>query len=175
MAFLIAYNQNKELLGKNGLVPANQFMDRIYEQYKKTSKNQSLTEELMVKFSVFIKLPTVFWFFNWSDNIDQLLEITSLVGITLSVLVFLMGAANSFIMFILWVLYHSIVNIGQNWYSFGWESQLLESGFLAIFLVPFFTSRLINAKSEPSFIVILLYRWLIVRIMLGAVSFYLNS
>ena len=34
----------------------------------------------------------------------------------------------------LWVLYLSIVNVGQTWYSFGWESLLLESGFLMIFL-----------------------------------------
>ncbi|EUA16200.1 lipase maturation factor 1 domain protein [Mycobacterium xenopi 4042] len=35
---------------------------------------------------------------------------------------------------VLWVLYLSIVNVGQTWYSFGWESLLLETGFLAIFL-----------------------------------------
>lgn len=34
----------------------------------------------------------------------------------------------------LWVLYLSIVNVGQTWYSFGWESLLLETGFLMIFL-----------------------------------------
>ena len=34
----------------------------------------------------------------------------------------------------LWAAYLSIVNVGQVWYSFGWESLLLESGFLAIFL-----------------------------------------
>jgi len=36
--------------------------------------------------------------------------------------------------FALWVLYLSIVNVGQRFYSFGWESLLLEAGFLAIFL-----------------------------------------
>ena len=30
---------------------------------------------------------------------------------------------------LLWVLYLSIVNVGQTWYSFGWESLLLEIGF----------------------------------------------
>ena len=34
----------------------------------------------------------------------------------------------------LWVLYLSVVNVGQRWYGFGWESLLLEVGFLAIFL-----------------------------------------
>ena len=35
---------------------------------------------------------------------------------------------------VLWSLYLSIVNVGQTWYSFGWESLLCETGFLAIFL-----------------------------------------
>ena len=35
---------------------------------------------------------------------------------------------------LLWVLYLSIVNVGQIWYAFGWESLLLEAGFLAVFL-----------------------------------------
>src|SRR3989441_360083 len=35
---------------------------------------------------------------------------------------------------LLWALYLSIVNVGQTFYSFGWESLLLEAGFLAIFL-----------------------------------------
>ena len=33
----------------------------------------------------------------------------------------------------LWALYLSIVNVGQVWYSFGWETLLCEVGFLAVF------------------------------------------
>ena len=51
-------------------------------------------------------------------------------GLFLAMFVLVMGSANFFIMTLLWLLYHSIVNIGQTWYSFGWESQLLESGFI---------------------------------------------
>ena len=36
--------------------------------------------------------------------------------------------------FVLWALYLSIVNVGQTFYGFGWETLLLEAGFLAIFL-----------------------------------------
>jgi hypothetical protein len=84
--------------------------------------------------------------------------------------IFLTGSANSLMMFILWLLYHSIVNVGQTWYSFGWESQLLETGFITMFLVPLFSLNMMDAKSPPSFIAIHLYRWLIFRIMIGAVS-----
>ena len=35
---------------------------------------------------------------------------------------------------VLWVLYLSIVNVGQIWYSFGWESLTLEAGLLVVFV-----------------------------------------
>jgi hypothetical protein len=60
----------------------------------------------------------------------------------------------------LWFLYLSIVNVGQRFYSFGWESLLLEAGFLAIFLG--------NASTAPPFVILLLFRWLVFRVELGA-------
>jgi hypothetical protein len=61
---------------------------------------------------------------------------------------------------LLWVLYLSIVNVGQAWYSFGWESILLECGFLAIFLG--------NDRVAPPLLVMWLARWLVFRIEFGA-------
>lgn len=52
----------------------------------------------------------------------------------------------------------------------GWESQLLETGFLAIFLCPVWTLSQVPRRCPPSLICIWTFRWLIVRIMLGAVS-----
>jgi hypothetical protein len=59
----------------------------------------------------------------------------------------------------------------QVWYSFGWESQLLETGFLAIFLVPAsspFSLHQLPADLPAPCVGVWGYRWLIVRIMLGA-------
>jgi hypothetical protein len=52
------------------------------------------------------------------------------------------------------------VNIGGSFYSFGWETLLLEAGFLAIFLG--------NAETAPAFLVILAFRWLAFRVEFGA-------
>ncbi|KAI1233648.1 hypothetical protein IHE44_0004086 [Lamprotornis superbus] len=52
----------------------------------------------------------------------------------------------------------------------GWESQLLETGFLGIFLCPLWSLSCLPQGSPPSTIVIWTFRWLIFRIMLGAES-----
>ncbi|MEU5976274.1 lipase maturation factor family protein [Streptomyces sp. NPDC047315] len=60
----------------------------------------------------------------------------------------------------LWVLYLSIVNVGQTWYGFGWESLLLETGFLAVFLG--------NDRTAPPVLVLVLLRWVLFRVEFGA-------
>lgn len=59
-----------------------------------------------------------------------------------------------------WLLYLSIVQVGGVWYGFGWESLLLETGFLAVFLG--------NAGTAPPVLVLWLLRWLLFRLEFGA-------
>ncbi|MEU1014136.1 lipase maturation factor family protein [Streptomyces sp. NPDC005898] len=59
-----------------------------------------------------------------------------------------------------WALYLSIVNVGQTWYGFGWESLLLEVGFLAVFLG--------NDRVAPPVLVLFLLRWVLFRVEFGA-------
>ncbi|MFE5295733.1 lipase maturation factor family protein [Streptomyces sp. NPDC056632] len=61
---------------------------------------------------------------------------------------------------LLWGLYLSIVNVGQTWYAFGWESLLLETGFLAVLLG--------NDDTGPPVLVLFLLRWLLFRVEFGA-------
>jgi hypothetical protein len=57
--------------------------------------------------------------------------------------------------------------VGQLWYGFGWEFQLLELGFLAIFLCPPLDGRPFP-RAPPPRVVIWLMRWLTFRVMFGA-------
>lgn len=87
-------------------------------------------------------------------------------GVALS-LPLLLGYANAILMAVLWALYLSFVHVGQVWYGYGWEIQLAETGFLAIFLCPLLDPRPFPRTAPPT-AVVWLFRWLIFRIMLGA-------
>ncbi|KAK2145906.1 hypothetical protein LSH36_648g01070 [Paralvinella palmiformis] len=156
VGFLVAFHQNRALLGKNGLLPAN-----IYLKNLKNHVGGDIWDQIQ-------HAPTLLWFVDYENNIDWWMSAIALVGLTASGFVILWGAANMPIMILLWMLYHSIVNVGQRWYSFGWESQILETGFLCIFLCPLLSLRRLPKDTPTSKIVIWLFTWLIFRIMLGA-------
>nr|XP_046233279.1 lipase maturation factor 1 isoform X2 [Scatophagus argus] len=156
VAFSVAYNQNKQLIGENGLMPCKNYLNSV-KRYVGGK----------IGMAAFAYTPSILWLLDWS-NMDANLDGIALGGMALSAFVLVTGMANMVIMVTLWVLYHSLVNVGQLWYSFGWESQLLETGFLAIFLCPVWTLSQVPRRCPPSLISIWTFRWLIVRIMLGA-------
>jgi hypothetical protein len=140
MAFLVALNQFKPLVGESGLYPVRRFIDRI----------------------PFKKSPSIFYW-KYSDSFFTLIAWT---GVILSLLAVFgisdMGPiwASMLIWLLLWVLYQSIVNVGQIFWGYGWESLLLEAGFYVIFLGPLYY--------EESIFVIFILRWLVFRVEFGA-------
>ncbi|GAA4847809.1 lipase maturation factor family protein [Saccharopolyspora rosea] len=140
LAFGCALHQFRGLLGERGLTPIPRFLE----------------------IAGFRRAPSLFHL-HYSD---RFFAVVSGAGAGLSALV-LFGAADvvplwaAMVMWlVLWVLYLSIVNVGQVWYSFGWESLLLEAGFLAIFLGP--------SHVAPPAPVIWLLCWLLFRVEFGA-------
>jgi hypothetical protein len=110
----------------------------------------------------FLRLPSIFWF----AHSDAALIIVAWVGFALACVV-VAGYANAIVMALLWFLYMSFVHVGQEWYGYGWEVQLLETGFLAIFLCPLLDPRPFTRKPPP-IAIMWIYRALAFRIMLGA-------
>lgn len=140
IAFLVVVNQFRPLLGEHGILPAPRFIRRV------PFRNAP---------SIFYLFPNdnAFSLFGWLGVMLALLATSGLseqYGTLASVAVWAL----------LWVIYLSFVNIGQTFYGFGWESILLESGFLAIFLG--------GADSEPSAIMVWLLRWVLFRVIFGA-------
>ncbi|MCC9177459.1 lipase maturation factor family protein [Arthrobacter sp. zg-Y750] len=140
IGFLNAAAQFPALLGENGLLPAPRFLARI--------KGRGI--------------PTLF---RWHYS-DRFLLIVAWTGAAVSALL-VAGVPQSgpwwlplAAFLLIWGLYLSIVNIGQTFYGFGWESLLLEAGFLAAFLG--------SDDVAPPVTVLWLFRWLVFRLEFGA-------
>jgi hypothetical protein len=140
IAFAVAINQFRPLLGEHGLLPVPRFLRLV--SYREA--------------------PSLFHL-RYSD---RLFAVLAWVGAILSaaILAGLLDVAPDWVSIpawlVLWVLYLSIVNVGQIFYSFGWESLLLEVGFLAAFLG--------SGRTAPPFLVLLLLRWVLFRLEFGA-------
>jgi Lipase maturation factor len=149
IAFLIAAQQLVPLVGEHGLTPASHFLERIQAHFGSPA-------------AAALQLPSLFWF----GISDYALTIFAWTGFAISLVVFAYYA-NAIILIVLWAMYMSIIHIGQIWYGYGWETQLLETGFLSIFLCPLLDGRPFP-KCRPPLLVICLFRWLGFRIMIGA-------
>jgi hypothetical protein len=140
VAFLNAALQFRALIGERGMLPVPRYVARV----------------------PFKLAPSVFHF-HYSD---RFFAAWSWAGCAVSAA--LVAGADSLVplwagmvlWLIPWLLYLSIVNVGQTWYSFGWESLLLEVGFLAVFLG--------NDEVAPPIVVLFLLRWILFRLEFGA-------
>ncbi|MFB6209453.1 MAG: lipase maturation factor family protein [Candidatus Nanohaloarchaea archaeon] len=140
IAFAVALRQFRPLIGENGITPFTEFVEKVD----------------------FRKSPSIFHYLKT----DRAMRSACWIGILLSLSALtgfldLFGTAVSMLGWLaMWILYLSIVNVGQVWWGYGWESKLLEAGILAVFLGGFGVSS--------SLIMILLIRWMLFRVMFGA-------
>ena len=140
IAFISSLNQFPVLLGEKGFLPVSDFLRRV----------------------PFEDAPSLFYL-GYSD---RFFVSVAWIGIIFSALLFLglfervpWGILTG-VWIVLWCLYLSIVNVGQTFYAFGWESMLLEAGFFAAFLGP--------VTLQPSLVPVIALRWMLFRLILGA-------
>ncbi|MFB7942785.1 lipase maturation factor family protein [Streptomyces sp. NPDC056049] len=140
VAFLSAALQFRALIGERGMLPVPAYLRRTTP----------------------LRSPSLF---HWRYS-DRLFATVAWTGVVLAAAL-AAGAGDAVplavamaLWLLLWGLYLSIVNVGQTWYGFGWESLLLETGFLAVFLG--------NDDVAPPLLVLLLLRWLLFRVEFGA-------
>jgi hypothetical protein len=140
IAYLVAVNQFRPLLGEHGLLPVPLFVKQV--AFRSAP-------------SLFFLFPTdtAFAIAAWSGVI---LSAAALLGISERYGVWLSSA----IWGLLWALYLSFVSVGQTFYGFGWESMTVEAGFYAIFL----GSRRFLPLRAPFWML----RWMLFRVMFGA-------
>ena len=115
-AFLSLYPQIPGLIGPNGILPAENLLTRV-------------TEFIGVNFAP-LSLPTLTWFFGSSDLSLRLIALLGIAG----ALALTAGLLRPLSAILPWLCWLSLVNIGQDFLSFQWDTLLLEVGFLLIFL-----------------------------------------
>src|SRR5262245_30708231 len=113
VAFIVTVNQFLALAAGRGLLRAARFLREVPFRYA----------------------PSVF---HWFSS-DTAFRVCAWIGVALSVVALLgvtsrLGALPAAALWAaLYVLYLSFINAGQTWYSFGWESLLVEIGFFTMF------------------------------------------
>jgi len=144
LMFLVAFAstaaQFRALLGEHGLLPAPE----------------------LLRHPRFLRGFTIF---RWKYS-DGLLLAVCWVGMALAASVILgipqrgWAVVPMLVFLVMWLLYMSIVNIGQTFYGFGWEMLLLEAGFIVAFLG--------SDAVAPPITILLLTAWLVFRLEFGA-------
>lgn len=140
VAFLAVLHQFPALLGERGLLPVPRFTERVPAR----------------------AAPSLFHW-RYSDRLLRAVGWTGLV-LALGVVVGLPQQGPPWVPMLVFLalygLYLSVVNVGQVFYGFGWESLLLEAGFLAAFLG--------SDRTGTPVVTLLAFRWLLFRVEFGA-------
>jgi len=140
VAFVAVLRQFRPLLGEHGLLPVPRYLERAGSRAGPTLFRRRYSDRLLLVVA-------------WAGTV-----------LALSVVVGLPQAGPPWVPMLAFLamygLYLSVVNVGQVFYGFGWESLLLEAGFLAALLG--------SDEVAPPVVVIFLFRWLVFRVEFGA-------
>lgn len=136
LAFFSFWQQIAGLIGSRGIVPVASYLPALYERLGPQA---------------YLLVPSLFWL----NTSDAFLHIVSILGLLFS-LILILGIPKILerpALVFLYILYLSLVSVGNVFMHFQWDIFLLEVGFLAIFL----------GRSQ---ITVFLYRFLLFRFVL---------
>ena len=148
LAFLSLWTQIEGLVGQKGILPVEIFL-KDAQAYWGPDR--------------FWKQPTLFWFHAG----DGFLQTICLLGAGAALLV-LFNRMVALSLLMLWGFYLSLFHVAQPFLGFQWDTLLLETGFLALFLVPWSRQRATSQESPPSPLILFLFRFLLFRVVFSS-------
>jgi lipase maturation factor 1 len=128
-AFLSLSVQARGLWGTEGIQPIAQFLSFAHSQMGPWA---------------WLHLPGIFW----ANASDLMLVVAASAGVVAALLAFA-GILVGPLLSICLILYLSFVTAGQDFMSFQWDSLLVETGFLALFVSPWRKTRSFALAQEP--------------------------
>src|SRR5262245_25044653 len=143
IAFVSLLPQMDGLIGSHGILPVHDYLKNVHADYGARA---------------YTLLPTL----AWLNSSDWFLHAMVWAGIALSLLL-LIGLVPLPAAIGLYVLYLSLDTAGQTFFTFQWDSLLLEVGFAAILLTP--TGIRPSYSAPPSRLAVWVFRLLLFRLM----------
>ena len=146
-AFVSLATQIKGLAGRDGILPATEFLIRHRHW----------------GFRRFVRLPSLCWL----NANDGALRFLGWGGAALALLLIL-GLAPAPVLALLWIFYLSLFTVCRGFLEYQWDALLLETGFLAPFLAPLEIAPRFPEVFAPSPIIVWLLWWLLFRLMFSS-------
>eukprot|EP00366_Plasmodium_knowlesi_P004042 XP_002261539.1 integral membrane protein, putative [Plasmodium knowlesi strain H] len=144
---------NIPLIGEDGLTPAKDYVEKVMKDLRH--------EGIWEKFRSFHSL---FWFLPVSDLVLMALPIT---GMVLSMIAILFNQVNIVTMLPIYIIQQSIYSVGNVWYNYVFEVELLELLFLSLLLVPLCRNHLKCRFSSTPFLRYVC-RFFVFKVLLGS-------
>jgi len=145
IAFSSLWIQLTGLIGSDGIAPVSAFLSDTADRLGSDA---------------YWRVPTLFWI----DASDAALQSACGLGVAVSLLV-VFGIAPAFSLALAWVLYLSLVSVGDPFLAFQWDTLLLETGFLACLFAPA-TRAGLRRSPHPAGLWAL--RWLLFRLVFAS-------
>ncbi len=145
MAFFSLQSQVIGLLGSDGVMPLEKWLSPLSAPY--------------LRISMFFSDPSLFWLWLSDRALSGAAWLGFLCGVAMVVF-----PAKGLLRLACWFLYLSFVNMGGVFFQYQWDALLLEAGMLAL-LLPWGEK---HEKKTPRMPVVLLFRFLLFRLLLGS-------
>ncbi|MGI8427415.1 MAG: lipase maturation factor family protein [Actinomycetota bacterium] len=136
-AFVSLATQIRGLAGSEGILPVSGYLDAALTQLGTRA---------------YWQVPTLFWL----SSSDMALVTACILGALAALTSLIGGRWTPPLLLLCYVLYLSLFYAGQDFMHFQWDTLLLETGFLAVFL------------PSRSVLVVWLFRWLLFRFVFGS-------
>ena len=147
LAFGSLWIQIEGLVGEAGILPA--------ELYLKGAETHWGAQR-------FWQVPTLFWL----NAGNEFLYTVCLLGAGAALMV-MVNFFTGWALLMAWIFYLSIFNEAQPFLGFQWDTLLLETGFLSLFLVSW-RGNINEPESSPSWFIIFLLRLLLFRVVFSS-------